>query len=85
MSVFEILMLICFGAAWPFNIVKSLKSKSVDGKSVLFLYVVCAGYIFGIVHKLVFNYDFVIFLYALNLLMVVIDLSLYYRNKKMYR
>jgi hypothetical protein len=85
MSVFEIAMLVCFGAAWPANIVKSIKSKSVSGKSVLFLYVISLGYVFGIVHKIVYNYDFVVFLYGLNLSMVLIDLGLFYRNKKLYQ
>lgn len=84
MSIFEVFMLICFGAAWPFNIIKSIKSKSVSGKSVLFLYVISMGYVFGIIHKIVYNYDFVVFLYALNLLMVLTDLGLYYRNKRLY-
>lgn len=82
MSEFEILMLICFGAAWPASIYKSIKSKSIKGKSVIFLYVIMSGYIFGMLHKIVYNYDFVVFLYALNFLMVFTDLILYYRNKK---
>lgn len=85
MSVFEVVMLICFGAAWPANIMKSIKSRSVEGKSVLFLYVISLGYVFGIIHKIVYNYDFVVFLYALNLSMVLIDLMLYYRNKNRYQ
>ena len=84
MSVFEIVMLVCFGAAWPANILKSLRSKSVEGKSVLFLYVIATGYIFGIIHKFVYSYDLVVFLYMINLVMVLIDLGLYYRNKKLY-
>ena len=32
MSIYEIIMLICFGAAWPFSIYKSLKSKSTKEK-----------------------------------------------------
>lgn len=84
MSLFEIGMLICFGAAWPANIAKSLKSKSVEGKSVMFLYVISLGYIFGIIHKLVYDPNFVVFLYGINLSMVVFDMSLYYRNKKRY-
>jgi len=80
MSIFEILMLVCFGFAWPANIYKSIKSKSVEGKSVLFLYIVMAGYIFGIVHKVIYNPDFVIALYAINFFMVLTDLLLYYRN-----
>ena len=83
MSVFEILMLVCFGAAWPVSIHKSIVSKSIKGKSVVFLYVITFGYSMGIVHKLLYHYDIVIFLYILNLLMVLTDLALYYRNKKL--
>ncbi|MBN2604596.1 MAG: hypothetical protein JXR62_02075 [Bacilli bacterium] len=83
MSVFEIAMLICFGFAWPTSILKSLRSKSVEGKSVVFLYVILAGYVFGIVHKFVYNLDFVVLLYMLNFVMVFVDLLLYYRNKRL--
>jgi hypothetical protein len=83
MSVFEILMLICFGFAWPVSIYKSITSKSIKGKSVLFLYIILAGYLFGMLHKIYFNKDLVIALYALNFTMVLIDLLLYYRNKKL--
>ena len=78
MSIFEIFMLICFGAAWPVSILKSLKTKTNEGKSVIFLYIISSGYVFGIVHKLLYNLDFVIFLYLLNLLMVLTDLAIYY-------
>ena len=82
MSIFEIGMLICFGFAWPTAIYKSIKSQSVEGKSLLFLYVVIIGYLFGILHKLLYSFDFVVILYVINLLMVSTDLLLYYKNKK---
>jgi len=80
-SVFEILMLVCFGAAWPFSIYKSWKSRQVAGKSLIFLIVVLAGYASGVVHKIIYRYDAVIFLYILNGLMVCIDIVLYGRNR----
>jgi hypothetical protein len=83
MSVFEIFMLISFGAAWPVSIHKSITSKSIEGKSVIFLYVIIFGYMMGVIHKLLYHLDFVIFLYVLNLLMVLTDLLLYYRNKRL--
>jgi len=75
-------MLICFGFAWPTAIYKSIKSQSIEGKSLLFLYVVIIGYLFGILHKLLYSFDFVVILYVINLLMVSTDLLLYYKNKK---
>jgi len=81
MSIFEIVMLICFGAAWPFSIYKSYRSKSNAGKSVLFLYVIGLGYVAGMLHKVFYNFDLVILLYILNGVMVFADIFLYYRNK----
>ena len=81
MSIFEIIMLVCFGAAWPFSIYKSIKTRQIAGKSLPFLLVILVGYIAGILHKLVFRYDGVIFLYALNAVMVAVDIALYLRNR----
>lgn len=83
MNIFEMLMLICFGFAWPTSIYKSLTSKSTDGKSVTFLYIIIAGYLFGILNKIFNDPDFVIIFYAINLFMVAFDLLLYYRNKRL--
>ena len=65
MSPFEILMLVCFGAAWPFSIYKSWRSREVAGKSVVFLFVIFAGYVSGAVHKVFYSFDTVIILYIL--------------------
>ncbi len=81
MSVFEILMLVCFGAAWPVSIWKSIRTRQVAGKSLFFLVIILIGYIAGILHKLVYRYDLVIWLYALNALMVTTDIALYLRNR----
>jgi hypothetical protein len=81
MSIFEALMLLSFGAAWPTQIYKSYKSRKTAGKSVAFLYIVIFGYLSGIVHKLLYSRDIVMILYIINLVMVSIDICLYYRNK----
>ena len=82
LSIFEAGMVICFGLAWPANIYKSIKSRSTKGKSVLFLIIVILGYIFGITHKILYSRDIVMVLYIINLLMVLVDLALYFWNKK---
>jgi hypothetical protein len=82
MSIFEITMMICFGAAWPASIYKSWNSGTNNGKSLVFLFIVLAGYIAGILHKIFFNPDMVILLYILNFTMVSIDIFIYYRNSK---
>jgi hypothetical protein len=83
MSIFEVMMLICFGAAWPFSIARSWKSRSTAGKSIIFLWIVLAGYVSGIIHKLLYNRDAVIVLYTLNSILVLIDIALYYRNRRL--
>ena len=81
MSIFEIIMLVCFGAAWPVSIYKSWKTRQIAGKSLPFLLIILVGYAAGILHKLVFHFDLVIYLYALNAVMVGIDAGLYIRNR----
>ncbi len=83
MSIFEIIMLICFGAAWPLSIYKSYKSKSTQGKSGSFLVVILIGYAAGILNKFYYNFDNVVYLYALNMIMVALDLVLYMRNQRL--
>ncbi len=79
MSVFEAAMLICFGISWPISIAKSLRTKVVVGKSPLFMEILCVGYACGVVHKLLYSMDWIIFLYMLNLCLVAFDLFLYFR------
>lgn len=82
MSFFEAGMLICFGASWPFAVMKTYKSKSVKGKSRLFLSLIIIGYIFGIINKILNSMDIVFWLYVVNLLLVGTDFyfCLRYRN-----
>ena len=82
MSIFEIIMLVCFGAAWPFSIYRSYRSRNNTGKSVTFLFVVLAGYFAGMLHKVLYNYDIVILLYGINFVMVSVDILLYFRNRR---
>lgn len=82
MSIFEAGMLVCFGFAWPLNIYKSIKSRSTKGKSELFLFVVILGYVSGITHKILYSRDIVLILYIINIVMVLTDTALFYRNKR---
>ena len=83
MSIFEAFMLLCFGAAWPFSIIKSYRSGSNSGKSLVFLYIVLIGYGSGIMNKLLYNNDKVLILYVLNACMVLCDIAIFYRNNKL--
>lgn len=80
MNVFEIAMMICFGSSWPFSIYKSYTSRSTKGKSVVFLYIVSIGYMAGVLHKIYYSFDFIIIFYVINLLLVITDTILFYRN-----
>ncbi|HNW25779.1 MAG TPA: PQ-loop domain-containing transporter [Candidatus Gastranaerophilaceae bacterium] len=81
-SYYEILMLVCFGISWPVALLKSYQTKSVKGKSFLFLLLILLGYIFGTVHKIMYSFDYVIWLYIINGAMVLADMALWilYRN-----
>ncbi len=81
MSIFEAGMLICFGASWPAAVAKTYKTRNVVGKSRLFLWLVIIGYLCGMVHKILYNFDLVFYLYVLNMLLVATDLALVYRYK----
>jgi len=83
MSIFEFIMLVCFGAAWPVSILKSWNSRTNNGKSLSFLIIVLVGYVAGILHKIFYLYDMVILLYFVNFTMITIDLLIYYRNSKL--
>ena len=79
MSVFEAAMMICFGASWPFSVLKSLRTKKVEGKSLAFMWLILVGYAAGIVHKFVNNTDWVTALYFANAALVGLDIVLYHR------
>ena len=83
LSVFEIIMLLSFGCAWPVSIIKSIKSRKTSGKSLFFLIIICLGYVSGVLHKLIFHFNAVIYLYALNGMMVAADICLYFRNRNL--
>ena len=82
-SIFEAIMLICFGFSWPFAILKTIRVKNPAGKSYLFMGLIIIGYIAGCIHKVLYHWDFVFWLYLLNTLLVATDfvLCLYYMQK----
>ena len=81
MSVLEAGMMVCFGASWPFQVVKTFKSKAVGGKSILFLWLVEIGYVMGMLHHILYAPDKVIYLYLMNFILVGADMTLYYKYK----
>ena len=92
-EIFEIIMVLCFGASWPFNVARSYKARTAKGKSPVFLICILVGYVAGITSKLIneqymasFSEKwYVLFFYVLNFVMVSIDFVLYFRNKRLDR
>ena len=80
MGLFEFLMLCCFGISWPFSIMKSLRSKTTRGKSLGFMLLIELGYVFGIIHKIFFSNNWVIWAYFALFALVGFDIFLYWRN-----
>lgn len=81
-ELLEIGMLILFGLSWPMNVIKSYKVRTTKGKSLAFLMFIVIGYLCGITSKLIAgNFKwYVLFFYILNLIMVLADVLLYFRN-----
>ena len=89
-EIFEVIMIVSFGASWPLNVMKSYRARTTKGKSLAFLLLIFFGYIAGIISKLINDAYmaafaqkwYVLFFYVLNLIMVGADLLLYIRNKR---
>ena len=86
-EVLEIMMIVSFGLSWPMTAWKAYRSRTAKGTSLPFLILIFTGYIWGILSKLLsvsFKW-YVLFFYVFNLIMVGIDLLLYFRNCRLDR
>ena len=90
-KVLEVTMLVLFGISWPFNLFKSIKSKTTKGKSLLFLILIDLGYVAGIMSKFfsetfVWSTDWWVFMiYVINFSFVTADLIMYFINRRRER
>ncbi len=92
-EIFEVIMIVSFGASWPLNVLKSYRARTTKGKSLAFLLLIFFGYIAGIISKFVNDAYmaqigqkwYVLFFYILNFIMVGADLIMYVRNKRLDR
>lgn len=86
-KVLEAVMIVLFGISWPFNLAKSIRSKTTKGKSLLFLVLIDLGYLAGLTSKFfsetfVWNTDWWIFvIYSINFTLVTLDLIVYFINR----
>ena len=80
-SLFETIMLVCFGLSWPINVIKAYKAQTAKSTSLPFILLIFTGYIAGILSKIVaqqINYVFVV--YLINLAIVILNIAVYFRN-----
>lgn len=90
-EILEIIMVLSFGASWPFNVMKSYRARTIKGKSLLFLLLIFFGYIAGICSKLTneaymaafASKWYVLVFYCINFVMIGADLVIYVRNYKL--
>ncbi len=81
-SVLEAIMLICFGFSWPMNVIKAVKARSAKSMSLPFILLIISGYIAGISAKIISGQvNFVLLVYFINLIIVSLNLAVYFRNK----
>mgnify|MGYP004509608351 FL=1 len=84
--VLEAGMLVCFGISWPFNIAKSIRSRTAKGKSVIYEILVVVGYFFGLAAKIILgDVNYVMIFYIVDILMVTTDIILTFRNRRLDR
>ena len=82
-EILETVMLVCFGASWPFNLVKNIKAGTARAMSLPFLLLIITGYICGIAAKIISNrINYVLIAYAFNLLIVSANLVVYFINRR---
>ena len=80
-SIFETVMLVCFGFSWPLNVIKAYKAKTAKGTSLPFIFLIITGYIAGISAKLISGQiNYVLIAYILNLAIVSLNVIVYFRN-----
>ena len=80
-SLFETLMLVCFGLSWPINMMKAYKARTAKGTSLPFLLLIITGYLGGIAAKIISgNINYVLVVYLINLAIVLLNLAVYFRN-----
>ena len=85
-GIFEVIMLLCFAAAWPANIYKAYRARTAVGTSLPFMLIIEVGYISGMINKLV-NDDisYVMAFYIFDFCLVLVGIIVYFRNMALDR
>ena len=83
-SILEATMLICFGVSWPINTMKAYRARSAKNMSLPFILMIISGYLAGISAKILTNQtNYVLVVYFVNLVVVSLNLVVYFRNKRL--
>lgn len=80
-SILETIMLVCFGLSWPINVIKAYRARTAKATSLPFILLILAGYIAGIIAKMIShqtNYVFIV--YIINIAIVLLNILIYFRN-----
>ncbi|MBQ9539438.1 MAG: hypothetical protein IJU95_09205 [Treponema sp.] len=85
-SIFEAVMLVCFGCSWPLNVIKAYKARSTKGTSLAFILLIITGYVAGILAKYINGQkNYVLGVYFINLIIVLVNLAVFFRNRSLDR
>ena len=80
-QIFEVLMLLCFGASWPVAVRKAWKARTAKGASLPSVLLILLGYAMGIINKFVNGQiTYVLAFYFFNFTIVGIYCLLLFRN-----
>jgi len=89
----EAAMLVCFGVAWPLNLLLMLRRRRPEGKGMCFTAVIASGYVCGALAKVLLHLHTgaplqpVFWLYMLNALSVAANVAaqVYFRPSVRHR
>lgn len=82
-EVLETSMLVCFGASWPISVIRNIRAKTAKSMSLQFILLIIAGYLAGIVAKLINGQiSYVLLVYLFNLVIVSVNLVVYFVNRR---
>lgn len=85
-NILEMMMMLGFAAAWPFNILRAYRARTAVGTSLSFMGVIEFAYVCGMLSKIVAdNVTYVFAFYVLDFTLVAIAIGLYFRNRRLDR
>ena len=87
-QVLEAGMLVAFGVSWPVDVMKTLRTRRTEGKSLAFMSLVFVGYVLGMSGKLARAtspgeaVEWITALYVFNAVIIAVDIAVTVRMRK---